>query len=140
MSDRDILKMEYEQAIVLWQHTANERNACVAFFTAVQGVIFANVHEKLFDLDSSALLLAAIGLLFEILGYQYVRRVTGYMLGYFNRAREIENQLNISVMQRGLKEAKARWTMKNRVVYAIFHCSIIFGWVIVLAVNIWKRF
>lgn len=140
MHDRDALKMEYEQAIVLWQHTANERNACVAFFTAVQGVIFANVREKLFNLDSSSVLLVVIGLIFANLGYQYVRRVTAYLLGYFNRAREIENQLNISVLQRGLKEAKARWTMKNRLVYAIFHCSIILGWVIVLAVNIWKHF
>jgi hypothetical protein len=137
----EIAKLEYEQELTQYQNCTVLRRQDMAFVTTAQGAVLAIISSKLLVLDLASFLLSLIACFLLILGFNSERRLSSYMKAYSEKARQVEDELGLSLIKTGFSEIRnKRLLFSNSVLFHVYYPLLIFGWVVVWVSNVikWK--
>jgi uncharacterized membrane protein AbrB (regulator of aidB expression) len=134
----EIAKLEYGAALDQYRQLTTLRRQDMTFVTTVQAAILTIVGSKLLSLDTSSFLLSLIAVFVLFLGLNTERRLSMYIAGYMQRAKEIESEYGMKLfsLDRGLQDKKL--ILSNSVVFPLYYCFFCGAWFIVWMLNLFK--
>ncbi len=131
-SEKDISendKLEYLEAIRLWQDDSRLRRQGLTFFATFQGIILTVIFKVDGDTSIQFLLLATLAMFVTLLSLNNDRRLSHYMGAYENRLIEIEKKNNLSLVHMIADVSKNRTPLlTNDMVFGTFFTLIAMGW------------
>ena len=133
-------QVEYEQAHDWWRHLSNMRRQDLALFTTIQGAALTIIGDQLLSLKPPNLALSVIAFLSALIGLNNERRVYAYLVGFRERALELEKLHGASLMDRGIKEAQNTPLLVNtQVAFGFFYLLLLAGWILIWILNVLPR-
>jgi 1,4-dihydroxy-2-naphthoate octaprenyltransferase len=137
ISNQELARLEYEQALNQYQNCTVLRRQDMAFVTTAQGAVLAVLGPKLLELDFTGFLLSFIACFLLVLGLNSERRLSRYMDAYSKRAIDIEDKLGLSLIKDGSAEAhNKRLLYSNSTMFPIYYSLLILGWAVIWIRNI----
>jgi hypothetical protein len=134
ISEKD--KIEYQEALKLWQDDSRLRRQGLAFVATFQGILISVLSNPSEDNPIIFISLAALAMFVALLGLNNDRRLSRYMGAYATRLIEIEKKNNLSLVRIILDVAKNRTPLlTNEMVFGTFFVLIGIGWGVCI---IWK--
>ncbi len=122
-------KLEYQEAIKLWQDDSRLRRQGLTFSATVQGIILAVISRYNGDNPFLFISLATFAMLVALLSLNNDRRLSRYMGAYSTRLIEIEKKNNLSLVHKIKDVAKNRTSfLTNEVVFGTFFILVAIGW------------
>lgn len=129
-------QIEYEQAHEWWRHLSNLRRQDLALFTTIQGAALTIIGDQLLSLKPANLALSVVAFLSALIGLNNERRVYAYLVGFRERALELERLHGASLMGRGVREAQnTQLLVKTQVAFAFFYLLLLAGWILIWVLN-----
>lgn len=134
----ELAKLEYEAALEQYRQLTSLRRQDMAFVTTVQAAILTIVGNKLLSLDASGFLLSLIAAFVLFLGINSERRLSGYMAGYMQRAKDIESEYGMKLLTFGRAFKDKKLIISNSIVFPLYYFFFFVAWFIVWMLNIFK--
>lgn len=128
----ELIKLEYEHALAQYTHHMQLRRQDMAFVSTVQVAVLTIIGKNLLHFDLTALVLSIIAFLVLLMGLNNERRTTAYMIGYIQRANEIETLTGMSLNKRAVFEVKKRKLLiSNTIIFPLYYVAFFVGWIVI---------
>jgi len=122
-------KLEYQEAIKLWQDDSRLRRQGLTFSATFQGIIMAVLSRGYGDNPILFISLATLAMIVALLSLNNDRRLSRYMGAYETRLIEIEKKNNLSLVHIITDVAKKQTPfLTNEVVFGTFFTLLAIGW------------
>lgn len=122
-------KLEYQEAIKLWQDDSRLRRQGLTFSATFQGIIIAFLSRGNIDNPILFISLATLAMFIALLSLNNDKRLCLYMGAYSTRLIEIEKRNNLSLFHIIVDVAKKRTRLlTNEVVFGTFFSLLAIGW------------
>jgi hypothetical protein len=133
----DKAKTEYDNAISQYRHFMSIRRTDMAFVTTVQAAVLTIVKPNLLKLDESSFFLTLLVFLLLFVGANSERRISAYMQGYMNRAKQIERDHGMSLLHQASEEVKnVKFVFSNRKAFLLYYAAFILVWLVIWGINL----
>lgn len=130
-------EVEYRTAIELYCQFTDIRRQDIAFITTAQGAVLTIIGTELLKMSISDLLLSVIAVVLLVIGLNSERRLTAYMKGYMERARDIEDKAEMSLLRQAHDEVlKRKGLISNALAFPCYYGAFVLVWVVVWVFNI----
>lgn len=132
-------KTEYEISLTQFRHFASLRRQDMAFATTVQGAVLAIVKDHIVSLGPADFLLTLLAFLVLLMGLNNERRLSSYMCGYMDRARQIEDQFGMKVLHIAFDWVqRERLLVSNRKTFPLYYLIFATLWLTIWTLNLVK--
>ena len=122
-------KLEYQEAIKLWQDDSRLRRQGLTFSATFQGIIMAVLSKGYGDNPIIFISLATLAMFVSLLSLNNDRRLSCYMGAYETRLIEIEKVNSLSLVHKIIDVAKKRTPfLTNEVLFGTFFTILAIGW------------
>jgi len=129
-------KLEYQEAMKLYNFDAGLRRQGLAFVTTAQAVLVIAVFKYTIDNSMLVIVLGAFAIIIALLGLNNDYRISRCMGAYETRMLEIENKNQLSLMKLSVDVQKTRSPLlSNESVFRFYFSLLAICWT---AVIIWK--
>ena len=133
----EIAQAEYESAMEEYRHYTNLRRQDMTFVTTAQLAVLTIIGTRLVNLGLADFLLSLIAFFLLLLGINSERRLGAYLVGYKNRASDIEEVYGMKLMQYGAREVKKRrFQISNRIIFPVYYFIFLLAWIVVWIINL----
>jgi len=130
-------KAEYEAALTQFRHFASLRRQDMAFATTVQAAVLAIAKDHLLSLGMAESLLTGLAFLVLVMGLNNERRLSAYMFGYMDRARQIEQEFGMTVLHSGFDRVqKKKLLVSNQTTFPFYYLVFAALWVTIWILNV----
>jgi hypothetical protein len=134
-------KLEYQEAIKLWQDDSRLRRQGLTFSATFQGIIMAVLSKGYGDNPIIFISLATLAMFVSLLSLNNDRRLSCYMGAYEARLIEIEKENSLSLVHKIIDVAKKRTPfLTNEVVFGTFFTTLAIGWGVSIILRFWTIF
>lgn len=132
----ELAKLEYESALEQYRQLTSLRRQDMAFVTTVQAAVLTIIGDKLLNLDASNFLLSLIAVFVLFLGLNSERRLSGYMTGYMQRAKDIESEYGMKLITFGRAFKDKKLIISNSIIFPLYYFFFFIAWFIVWMLNL----
>jgi len=134
-------KLEYHEAIRLWQDDSRLRRLGLAFSASFQGIVLAALSSGYGDEPMIFVSLAALAIFVSLLSLNNDRRLSCYMEAYETRLLAIEEENSLSLVHTIIDVARKRTPFfTNEVVFGTFFTLLAIGWGAGIIWKLWTLF
>lgn len=129
-------KIEYEIALTQYDHYTSLRRQDMAFVTTVQIAVLTIIGQNLLQLDSVSIVLSIVAIFVLLLGLNNDRRLSLKMAGFKNRAKEIEEAHNLSLISSTTAlVSEKKFSISNSIVFLIYYGIFCLSWIAIWVIN-----
>lgn len=134
----EVGKTEYESAMEEYRHYTTIRRQDMAFVTTTQIAILTIIGDNIVALDLSKLLLSFVAFFILIQGLNSELRMSAYLSGYKNRAKDIERSQGMRLLKSGEEAVKhQKFQISNRKMFPVYYIVFMLVWVGIWVINFW---
>lgn len=106
-------------------------------FTTIQGAAITIVGDQLLSLDVRGLALSIIAFLVAVIGLNNERNLNSHLIGFRQRAIELEDEHGASLVRAGMDQAKKTpGLMLTHSTFRAYYVLLVIGWVVIWILNI----
>lgn len=130
-------QVEYTMALAQFRHQSMLRRLDVGFVTTLQVAVLSIIGSNVLTMEAVDMALSVIAAFIVFMGLNNDWRMSAYMTGYLTRAREIEANHSMKLLQSGRDVVESRRRLqRNATVFPMYYILLEVVWVVVWIMNV----